>query len=203
MIPSNFNSELAQYVKIEFNSLDQWLEEQSQIIYHPRDPFHRVDVLPTSRDIRIEINGVVLADTASEGGVMSLWETNFPARWYLPGTAVCAPSSHNRNAYAFQINWEYLTESSTKTGCPYKGEASYYHAVVGDKKYEDVVWWYKFPLLESTLIRGMLCFYPDKVDMWVDGQQREKEADIFAQAKKEIEGSKEDEKGLGLGAEHL
>lgn len=88
MVPSSFNSELAGYVKIEFNALDQWLEEQSQIFIHPRDPFHRVDVLPTSRYIKIEMDGVVLADTASEGGVMSLWETSFPARWYLPRTAV-------------------------------------------------------------------------------------------------------------------
>ena len=52
------------------------------------DPFHRVDVLPTGRHIKIEIDGVVLADTGSEGGVMSLWETNFPGRWYLPRSAV-------------------------------------------------------------------------------------------------------------------
>lgn len=88
VIPSSFNSDLAGYVKIEFNALDQWLEEQSQIIFHPRDPFHRVDVLPTGRHVRIEIDGVVLADTGTEGGVMSLWETSFSARWYLPGTAV-------------------------------------------------------------------------------------------------------------------
>ena len=52
------------------------------------DPFHRVDVLPTGRHIKVEIDGVVLADTGSEGGVMSLWETGFPARWYLPRSAV-------------------------------------------------------------------------------------------------------------------
>ena len=52
------------------------------------DPFHRVDVLPSGRHVKIEIDGVVLADTGTEGGVMSLWETNFPGRWYLPRTAV-------------------------------------------------------------------------------------------------------------------
>ena len=88
VVPTNFNSELAGYVKIEFNALDQWLEEQSQILFHPRDPFHRVDVLPTGRHVKIEIDGVLLADTGSEGGVMSLWETNLPPRWYLPRTAV-------------------------------------------------------------------------------------------------------------------
>ena len=86
------------------------------------------------------------------------------------------------------MNWEYLTESSTHTGCPYKGEASYYHVVINGEKHEDVVWWYRFPLLESALIQGLLCFYPDKVDMWVDGKENEKVVDAFARAKKEIDG---------------
>ena len=89
IVPETFNSELAGYVKVDFNALDQWLEEKTQIMFHPRDPFHRVDVLPTGRHIKIEMNGVVLADTGSEGGVMSLWETDLPVRWYLPRTAVC------------------------------------------------------------------------------------------------------------------
>jgi Domain of unknown function (DUF427) len=89
VVPSSFNSELAGFVKVEFKSLDQWLEEQSLIFAHPKDPFHRVDVLPSGRQVKIEIDGIVLADTGSEGGVMSLWETNFPPRWYLPRTAVC------------------------------------------------------------------------------------------------------------------
>jgi len=152
-VPDSFHSELAGLVKIEFKALDAWYEEQSQVLYHPKDPYHRVDILPTGRKVRIELDGVCLADTGHEGGVMSLWETNLPARWYLPRTA---------------INWEYLTPSETHTGCPYKGEASYYHAIVNGKEYKDVVWWYQNPIIESALIVGMLCFYPDKVDTWVD-----------------------------------
>ncbi|EXJ95771.1 hypothetical protein A1O1_00895 [Capronia coronata CBS 617.96] len=159
IVPDSFNSELAGLVKIEFKALDAWYEEQAPVLYHPKDPFHRVDILPSGRHLRVELDGVVLADTGSEGGVMSLWETNFPGRWYLPPTAV---------------NWEYLVPSDTHTGCPYKGEASYYHAVVKGKEVKDVVWWYKNPTLESGLIAGMLCFYPDKVDTWVDGTAIEK-----------------------------
>lgn len=159
LVPDSFNSELAGHVKIEFKSLDAWYEEQARVLYHPKDPFHRVDILPSGRHVRVELDGVVLADTGSEGGVMSLWETNFPGRWYLPPTAV---------------KWEYLTPSETHTGCPYKGEASYYNAVVNGKEIKDVVWWYKNPTLESGLIAGMLCFYPDKVDTWVDGKEIEK-----------------------------
>jgi len=70
-----------------------------------------------------------------------------------------------------QVNWEYLTPSPTHTGCPYKGEASYYNAVIGGKEVKDIVWWYKSPTMESALIIGMLCFYPDKVDMWIDGEK--------------------------------
>jgi hypothetical protein len=88
-----------------------------------------------------------------------------------------------------QINWDYLSESETHTGCPYKGEASYFHAMINGKRYEDIAWWYRFPVTESMLIQGMLCFYADKVDMWVDGEKKGTRAEIMARAKKEIEAS--------------
>lgn len=87
LVPDSFNSELAGLVKVDFKALDAWYEEMSQIHYHPKDPFHRVDILPSGRRVKVEIEGTVLADTGTEGGVMSLWETNFPGRWYLPRTA--------------------------------------------------------------------------------------------------------------------
>ncbi|KPI35744.1 uncharacterized protein AB675_1314 [Cyphellophora attinorum] len=160
-VPESFNSELAGYVKIDFKSLDTWFEELTPVLYHPKDPFHRVDLLPSGRHIRVETpSGTLLADTGSEGGVVSLWETNFPGRWYLPATA---------------LRWELLRASKTKTGCPYKGEASYYSAVVeGEKDIEDVVWYYENPTLESAGVRGMYCFYPDKVRTWVDGVEIER-----------------------------
>jgi uncharacterized protein (DUF427 family) len=123
------------------------------------DPFHRVDVLPSGRHVKIEIDGVVLADTGSEGGVMSLWETSFPGRWYLPRTAVCHPKILDvlqMCSQLSQVNWEYLTPSETHSGCPYKGEASYYNAVINGKECKDVVWWYKNPILESAMIIGMV-----------------------------------------------
>lgn len=141
LVPDSFNSELAGYVKVEFKDLDAWFEELTRVLYHPKDPFHRVDILPSGRQVRIEIDGIVVADTAGEGGVMSLWETKFPGRWYLPATS---------------IKWEYLRPSKTTTGCPYKGEAGYYDAVVDGKEYKDVVWYYANPTSESAAIRGMV-----------------------------------------------
>lgn len=80
LVPDSFNSDLAGYVKIEYKSLDAWYEEMSPVLFHPKDPFHRVDILPSGRKVKVELAGTVLADTGSEGGVMSLWETNFPGR---------------------------------------------------------------------------------------------------------------------------
>lgn len=141
VVPDSFNTELAGYVKIEFKDLDAWFEEQAQIHYHPKDPFHRVDILPSGRHVKITLAGRTLADTGTEGGVMSLWETNFPGRWYVPATAV---------------DFSLLRPSETKTGCPYKGSASYYDAVIDGKEYKDVVWWYENPTVESIAIRGLV-----------------------------------------------
>ena len=159
VVPDSFNTELAGYVKIAFDALEAWYEEQSQVIYHPKDPYHRIDILPTGRQVKVDIDGVVVADTGSEGGVMSLWETRLPARWYVPRTAV---------------KWEYLTPSDTHTGCPYKGTASYYNAVINGKEIKDVAWWYEQPIQESAGIIGMLCFYPNKVNTLLDGKPIEK-----------------------------
>jgi uncharacterized protein (DUF427 family) len=80
VVPESFNSELAGLVKVDFKELDAAYEEMQQILYHPKDPFHRVDCLPSGRHVKVEIEGTLLADTGTEGGVMSLWETNFPGR---------------------------------------------------------------------------------------------------------------------------
>ena len=100
---------------------------------------------------------------------MSLWETNFPGRWYVPPIAV---------------DFSLLKPSETKTGCPYKGQASYYNAIIDGNEHRDVVWYYDNPTSESALIKGLvswrfcsracaniskMCFYPDKVDTSVDG----------------------------------
>lgn len=103
---------LADYIKLNFSALDEWWEESSQILYHPRDPYHRVDVLPSGRKIRIEVDGVVLADTTNEGGVMSLWETSFPGRWYLPRTSVRADPQkpHGRYVIGFAYKQAIIIE---------------------------------------------------------------------------------------------
>jgi len=141
IVPDSLNTELVGYVKVDFGDLDAWYEEQEQIFYHPKNPFHRVDILPSDRHVKVTLAGKTLADTKDHPGLMTLWETNFPGRFYLPQSAV---------------DFSLLKASNTKTGCPYKGEASYYDAVIDGKEYKDVVWWYKEPTRESELIKGLV-----------------------------------------------
>lgn len=88
---------------------------------------------------------------------MFLYETMLRTRYYLPVTSV--------------TNMAMLIASQTTTFCPYKGQASYYDLQVGDKTIKDAVWYYVYPTQESSEIQGRLCFYNEKVDVFVDGEK--------------------------------
>lgn len=124
---------------------------------HPKDPYKRIEIFPSTRDIRVEVDGVVVAQSNSN---MFLYETLLRTRHYLPATAV--------------KDWGFLTKSDTTTFCPYKGQAEYYHLKVGGKLIEDAVWYYTYPTHESAAIQGRLCFYNEKVDVFVDGVKEKK-----------------------------
>lgn len=72
------------------------------------------------------------------------------------------------------MKWEYLTKSVTTSKCPYKGLAQYYNVVIEGKKFKDVVWWYEYPITESAAIQGLVSFYNENVDIYVDGVLEEK-----------------------------
>ncbi|MGH2889994.1 MAG: DUF427 domain-containing protein [Solirubrobacteraceae bacterium] len=130
-----------------FDRMGRWLEEGEEIGVHPRDPYHRIDVVATDRLIRVSLDGEPLAETRR---ALALFESNLPPRWYIPREDVrCS-----------------LTPSDTVTHCPYKGAASYYS--VGEHK--DLVWYYEQPLAEVGRIAGLLCFYNEKVDLELDGE---------------------------------
>ncbi|KAI1296248.1 DUF427-domain-containing protein [Xylaria venustula] len=154
--------ELAGLVRVEFNAVDAWFEEDVRIDVHPKDPFKRVDVLFSSRPISVFVKGDKVASATSS---FHLYETGLPVRFYLPFTAVRP---------------ELLRESATVTACPYKGEANYYDLVYSDaddgpgeapeRRLKDVIWYYKNPKIECAAIAGCLCFYSEKVDIELDGK---------------------------------
>jgi uncharacterized protein (DUF427 family) len=138
-------------VAFYFNKLDRWLEEDEQIFGHPRDPYHRIDVLPTSDELQFSLNGELLAQSTR---TLALFESNLPTRWYLPRGDVLAG----------------LEPSHATTICPYKGTAGYYSVRLGDgERVEDLVWFYEEPFPEVQRIAGYVCFYNEKVDVALNG----------------------------------
>ncbi|GGL22355.1 DUF427 domain-containing protein [Nocardia jinanensis] len=147
---------LRDLVRLDWDAMDEWFEEDEPIYVHPRSPYTRVDVLASSRHVRVELDGVTVADSRSP---RILFETGLPARFYLPLT---------------DIRMDLLRPSETHTSCPYKGNADYWNIRVGETEYPDLVWIYRTPTPESQKIAGLACFYNEKVDMYVDGELQER-----------------------------
>jgi uncharacterized protein (DUF427 family) len=149
---------LKDLVAFYFDRMGRWLEEGEEIGVHPRDPYHRVDVVNTDRHIRVSLDGEVLAET---NRAVALFESNLPARWYLPAEDVQAE----------------LVASDTVTRCPYKGQAAYYSVKFDgaeEKRGKDLIWFYEQPLDEVRRIKDLLCFYNEKVDIELDGEPQER-----------------------------
>ncbi|SHN09842.1 DUF427 domain-containing protein [Actinacidiphila paucisporea] len=141
--------EIRGFYRFEFGAMDSWFEEDEEIFVHVRDPYTRIEILPTSRPVRIEVGGVTIAESTS---ARMLIETGVPIRYYLPKT---------------HVRMDLLEPSDTSTGCPYKGTAQYWSVRVGDTLHKDIAWSYRTPTAESQKIAGLIAFY--RVDIYVDG----------------------------------
>ncbi|HZT08084.1 MAG TPA: DUF427 domain-containing protein [Chloroflexota bacterium] len=135
-----------------WNQMDAWYEEAEQIFGHPRDPYHRVDVIESTRHVRVAIDRETVAESRRP---RLLFETGHPTRFYLPRD---------------DVRMDLLSPTETRTRCPYKGQASYWTARVGDTELADIVWSYEDPIPECPKIKGYLSFFNEKVDVWVDGE---------------------------------
>jgi uncharacterized protein (DUF427 family) len=147
------DEDLTGYVALDFDAFD-WLEEDERIFGHPRDPFHRVDVLESARPVRIEIGGEVVAETTS---ARMLFETQLMTRFYLPREDVRVE----------------LRPSSKRSYCPYKGEASYWSVEAGGAVHDGIGWTYEAPLPDAVKIAGLVAFWDEVVDVYLDGELRE------------------------------
>ncbi len=57
------------------------------------------------------------------------------------------------------LNRQYVRDSDTRTVCPWKGTASYYDVVVGDRTNTDAAWHYPAPSDAASSIRGHVAFW--------------------------------------------
>jgi uncharacterized protein (DUF427 family) len=141
-------------VRFEWDAMDAWFEEDEQVFVHPRSPYVRVDALRSNRAVRVELDGVVLADASSS---VMVFETGLPTRYYLSRT---------------DIDFGHLIPTDTVTSCPYKGmTSSYWSVVAGGTVHPDLAWSYDFPTRQLLPVAGMIAFYNEKVDIVLDGRR--------------------------------
>ena len=146
-VRSEVDPEAEGYVRVAWDAVDSWYEEEEQVFMHPRNPYHRVDCIPTTRRLRVVLGGVVIVDTSQTIGV---YETGLAPRLYVDRGQLLA---------------DVLRPSTTTTYCPYKGTASYWSALVGDKVRPDVAWSYETPHAESQAIASHVSFDETKIDV--------------------------------------
>lgn len=144
--------ELHDHIRIEWSAMDAWFEEDDQVFVHPRDPYKRVDVLRSSRHVSVSVDGVELAASTRP---TILFETSLPPRYYLPQV---------------DVRMDLLVPTDSVTQCPYKGQARFWSALVGDGVEPDLAWSYPYPIPEVQAIAGLVCFYNERVDLTVDGE---------------------------------
>lgn len=143
--------DLTGYVTLDFNAFD-WREEEEPVVAHPHDPFRRIDILASTRHVRLEWEGRLLAESWRP---LLLFETLLPVRCYLPHVDVVTN----------------LEPTDTVSYCAYKGRASYFSVPTGPS---DVAWTYHEPLREAEPVRDHIAFFDERVDVIVDGQRRER-----------------------------
>ncbi len=149
--------DLAGYLAFAWESMDRWCEEDEEVIGHPRDPYHRVDVRQGREHVRVELDGELLAE--SERPVL-VFETGLPTRYYLPPE---------------DVRMELLEPTDTETICAYKGRASYFAVHVRGRTEPDLAWCYPDPLPDNPhALRGKIAFLAEKLDVSVDSRALER-----------------------------
>jgi uncharacterized protein (DUF427 family) len=145
--------EIAGHRAFYWGRMDHWYEEDDEVFVHPRSPYHRVDVLSSSRHVRVVVAGETVAETRRP---RLLFETGLPTRYYIPKA---------------DVRMDLLELTATVTQCPYKGKASYWSARVRDAVVEDIAWSYPFPIPECPKIEQLVAFYNERVEaLYVDGE---------------------------------
>jgi len=142
-------------IRFDWDALDAWFEEDEQVFVHPRNPYVRVDALRSTRHVRVELDGVVLADAAA---VVMVFETGLPTRYYFDRSSV---------------DLSVLRATDTVTSCPYKGRTTEYWSVqTPEAVHADLAWSYDFPTRQLLPIAGLIAFYDEKVDVVLDGERQ-------------------------------
>jgi uncharacterized protein (DUF427 family) len=151
LVLSSEHPRLVDTLRFDWDALDHWFEEDEEVFVHPRNPYSRVDALRSTRPVRVALDGVVLAESSSP---VMVFETGLPTRYYLNRT---------------EVHFEHLFPTATVTRCPYKGTTTgYWSALIDGTTHDDLAWSYDFPTRQLLPIAGLVAFYNEHVDVYVD-----------------------------------
>jgi uncharacterized protein (DUF427 family) len=153
---------LAGTARLDWDALDAWFEEDERVYVHPRNPYTRVDALRSTRSVRVELEGLMIAESSSP---VLVFETGLPTRFYLNRT---------------EVNFEHLVATETVTSCPYKGRTSGYWSIrTATGLHADLAWAYDLPTPALAPIAGLIAFYNERVDITLDGERLERPTTHF------------------------
>ncbi|MDX1662756.1 MAG: DUF427 domain-containing protein [Candidatus Promineifilaceae bacterium] len=142
------------HIAFAWAAMDAWYEEDWQIRVHPHDPYHRIDVRPSSRTVRVEVESETVAETERP---VIVFETGLPPRYYIP---------------KMDVRMDRLRLSEKTTHCAYKGTAPHYSLnEEGSGSADNIAWYYPFPAPGFEQIQNLIAFYQELVEVYVDGQR--------------------------------
>ena len=135
-------------VAVDLRAVDAVYVEEERVTGHVRDPYHRVDAIPTTRRVTVRVDGQVVAESRD---AVLVFETGLPVRTYLP---------------LADVDPAVLAPSATVTTCPYKGTTDrYHHLQVGERRLDNAVWVYEDPDPGVAAIAGLFAFDDAQVEV--------------------------------------
>ena len=159
------SGELAGTVRLLWASVDAWFEEDEQVFVHPRSPYTRVDALRSTRQVRVELEGTVLAESAA---TVMVFETGLPTRYYFDRAS---------------LDYSHLVPTDTVTACPYKGVTSAYWSVGRRRRAASRPrLGLRLPHSAAAPIAGLVAFYNEEVDVSIDGERLERPVTHFSRS---------------------
>jgi len=144
--------------------------------HYPRPPA----VVPCDRRVRVEHDGVVIADSDN---ALRVLETASPPTIYVPPA---------------DVRTDLLAPTEGHSVCEWKGQASYFHVGEGERRGERAAWTYREPNDAYSELRDHVAFYAGRVDACRLGDERvEAQAGDFygGWVTSEIEGPMKGESG--------
>jgi uncharacterized protein (DUF427 family) len=112
-------------------------------------PGHSIEITPSDAHVEVVVHGTVVAETDHP---VLLDQTGLPTRYYLRRE---------------DVRTDLLRPTNFQTTCPFKGQASYWSLQLDDETFDGIAWSYETPIEAAAGIAGLLCFYPERVEMKV------------------------------------